>query len=45
MRIRVQRINDGAVILQHADRTLVASLHRPELSARKSEDLLLDPDR
>jgi hypothetical protein len=45
-RIRVQRITDGSVILQHADQTLVASLVRPELSERKAEELLiLDPDR
>ena len=44
-RIRVQRINDGNVILQNADQTLVASLVRPELSNKKAEDLILDPDR
>lgn len=45
VRVRVQRINDGTVILQNADQTLVASLSRPELSNKKSEELLLDPDR
>lgn len=44
-RIRVQRITDGSVVLQNADQTLIASLVRPELSERKSEELLLDPDR
>jgi hypothetical protein len=44
-RIRVQRINDGNVILQHAEQTLVALLQRPELMSRKTEELLLDPDR
>lgn len=45
VRVRVQRINDGTVILQNAGQTLVASLVRPELSSRKNEELLLDPDR
>jgi hypothetical protein len=45
VRIRVQRINDGTVILQNADQVLVAALARPELSEKKSEELLLDPDR
>jgi hypothetical protein len=45
VRIRVQRINDGNVILQNADQVLVASLVRPELSEKKAEELLLDPDR
>lgn len=45
VRIRVQRINDGSVVLQNADQTLVAALARPELSERKNEELLLDPDR
>lgn len=44
-RVRVQRINDGNVVLQNAEQLLVAALQRPELSARKSEELLLDPDR
>ncbi len=45
VRVRVQRINDGTVILQNADQTMVASLVRPELSNKRSEELLLDPDR
>lgn len=44
-RVRVQRINDGNVVLQNADQTLTASLQRPELAARKSEELLLEADR
>lgn len=44
VRIRVQRINDGNVILQNAEQLLVSSLVRPELSNRKPEELL-DPDR
>jgi hypothetical protein len=45
VRIRVQRINDGSVTLQNADQPMVIPLLRPELSERKSEELLLDPDR
>ena len=45
VRIRVQRINDGNVILQNADQTLVANLSRTELQQKKPEELLLDPDR
>lgn len=45
VRIRVQRINDGNVILQNADQILVASLARPELNEKRAEELLLDPDR
>lgn len=45
VRVRVQRINDGSVVLQNADQTLVAALIRPELSTRRPEELLLDPDR
>ena len=44
-RIRVQRINDGSVILQNANQTMVASLVRSELQNKRSEELLLDPDR
>lgn len=44
-RIRVQQITDGTVLLQNADQTMVASLHRAELSSHRSEELLLDPDR
>jgi len=45
VRIRVQRINDGTVILQNADQILVASITRPELSNKKAEELVIDPDR
>jgi hypothetical protein len=45
IRVRVQRINDGTVILQHADQILVARLRRPTLEAKRPEELLLDPDR
>jgi hypothetical protein len=45
LRIRVQRINDGTVILQNANQTMVASLVRSELQNKRSEELLLDPDR
>jgi hypothetical protein len=45
IRVRVQRINDGTVILQHADQIMVAILQRPELSNRKPDEQLLDPDR
>ena len=44
-RVRVQRINDGTVILQNADQIMVASITRPELSNKRTEDLVLDPDR
>jgi hypothetical protein len=45
VRVRVQRINDGSVALQNANQTLVAPLIRPELSEKRPEELLLDPDR
>ena len=45
IRIRVQRITDGTVILQNANQTMVASLVRSELQNKRSEELLLDPDR
>jgi hypothetical protein len=45
IRIRVQRINDGNVILQNGEQILVASLQRPELSNPKPEQLLDDKDR
>jgi len=45
VRIRVQRITDGTVILQNANQTMVASLVRSELQNKRSEELLLDPDR
>ena len=44
-RIRIHRINDGTVILQNAEQMLVAPLQRPELGARKPEELLDDKDR
>jgi hypothetical protein len=45
VRIRVQRINDGSVVLQNGDQTLVVQLQRPELMARRPDEQLLDPDR
>ena len=42
IRVRVQRITDGSVILENANQTLVASLVRPELSNPKPETLLKD---
>jgi len=45
LKVRVQRINDGHVILQNADQILVASLLRPELSTKRADETLLDPDR
>jgi hypothetical protein len=45
VRVRVQRINDGTVILENADQRMVAALQRPELSAPKPEQLLNDQDR
>ncbi len=44
IRIRVQRINDGTVILQNGEQVLVAILARPELNSPRPEQLL-DPDR
>ena len=44
-RVRVQRINDGSVILQNGDQTLTAKLQRPELQNRRPDEMLLDPDR
>jgi len=45
VRIRVQRINDGTVILQNGDQLMVAPLVRPELSSKRPDEQLLDPDR
>jgi hypothetical protein len=45
LRIRVQRISDGAVTLQNGTQALLVPLHRQELSARKPDEQLLDPDR
>lgn len=45
VKVRVQRINDGQVVLQNADQVVVAPLQRPELSTKRAEEPLLDPDR
>lgn len=45
LRVRVQRINDGTVILQHADQLIVVNPKRQTLEAKRPEELLLDPDR
>ena len=45
VRVRVMRITDGAVTLQHADQVFIAQLQRPELLDKKPEELLLDPNR
>jgi hypothetical protein len=44
LRIRVQRIKDGSVILEHDDQILTVPLRRPELNQHK-DDPLLDPNR
>jgi hypothetical protein len=44
-RIRVQRINDGSIILQNGDQPIVVPLQRPELNPTKPETLLDDKDR
>jgi hypothetical protein len=44
-RIRVQRIADGAVLLQTADQVLNIALHRAELGGKKVEEELLSQDR
>ncbi len=41
-RIRVYRVNDGAVVLQNQDQLLTVALQRPELAQRKGEELLLE---
>jgi hypothetical protein len=41
-RVRVHRITDGSVILQHQDQTIVASLQRTELAPHKAEEVLLE---
>ncbi|MDQ3624582.1 MAG: hypothetical protein M3463_19210 [Verrucomicrobiota bacterium] len=43
-RIRVQRITDGSVTLQHEDQTLVVLLRRSEVAAKKpgQQELLID---
>jgi hypothetical protein len=45
VRVRVLRINDGSVFLQHADHTMIAALKHDELQSRKPEELLIDQDR
>jgi len=45
LRIRVQRIVDGVVTLQNGGQTLTIPLQRMELSNKRPEELLLDPDR
>ncbi len=45
LRIRVQRITDGAVTLQNGTQTLIIPLQRLELSNKRPEEALLDPDR
>jgi hypothetical protein len=45
VKVRVQRINDGQVILQNATQTLVVALQRPELSTKREAEVFLDPDR
>jgi hypothetical protein len=45
LRVRVQRIADGVVTLQHADQILTVPIQRPELLEKKPEELLLDPNR
>ncbi len=45
VRVRVQRINDGNVVLQQGAQTLVAPLHREEILAHGDEKLLDDQDR
>ncbi len=42
IRVRVQRINDGAVVLQHADQTMIAGLRREELPNKRDDEKLLD---
>lgn len=44
-RVRVQRISDGAVVLQNAEQILTVKLTRPELQNRRPDEMLLDPDR
>ena len=44
-RIRVQRISDGIVMLQHADQLINVAMLRPELAQKKIEDPLLDDER
>lgn len=41
-RVRVQRIADGSVVLQHQDQTIIASLQRTPLAPHKAEEVLLE---
>ena len=41
-RVRVQRITDGSVVLQHQDQTIIASLQRTPLAPHKAEEVLLE---
>ena len=44
-RIRVQRISDGAVVLQREDQVVTVTMQRAELVTRKIEEPLLDDDK
>lgn len=45
-RIRVERINDGRIMLQRGQQTLLVSLQRPDLALKKiQEEQLLSDDR
>lgn len=44
-RIRVYRINDGQVVLQHQDQLITVGLKRPELVQKREEEQLLTEDR
>jgi hypothetical protein len=45
IRVRVQRINDGSVTLEHGDQKFLVPLNRRELNQHKPEEELLDPNR
>ena len=44
-RVRVYRINDGAVVLQNQEQLITVMLSRPELLQRNAEEQLLSEDR
>lgn len=44
-RIRVYRIDDGGVVLQHQEQLLNVALKRPELAQKRGEEELLSEDR
>ena len=44
-RVRVQRISDGNVLLQHAEQIINVAMLRPELMQKKIEEPLLDDER